>query len=206
MSKPAPSLNLSSKDFVLASSSPRRLMLVRQLELEPAQVCSPDIDETPRSGETPRIYAARMAHEKALAGAALHPGRNILAADTTVAVGKRILPPADDEALARHCLNLLSGRRHNVYSSVTLLDEEGRARHRLVKTAVKFKRLSTSELDAYIANGEWEGKAGGYAIQGLASSFVTHINGSYSAVVGLPLFETRALLEAVGVHVLAPSH
>ena len=147
-----------------------------------------------------------MAHEKAQAGAKICPGQIILAADTTVAVGKRILPPAEDEATARFCLTLLSGRRHNVYSAVTLLDEQGQPRHRLVKTSVKFKRLSDAELDAYIANGEWEGKAGGYAIQGLASSFVTHINGSYSAVVGLPLFETRALLEAVGVHVLAPSH
>lgn len=181
-------------------------MLVRQLGLEPVQVCSPDIDETPHAREKPRIYAARMAHEKALAGQALQPGQIILAADTTVAVGQRILPPADDEATARECLALLSGRRHNVYSAVTVLCEQGEARHRLAKTSVKFKRLSDAEVDAYIASGEWEGKAGGYAIQGLASVFVNHINGSYSAVVGLPLFETRALLEAVGIHVLAPSH
>jgi septum formation protein len=181
-------------------------MLVRQLGLEPVHVCSPDIDETPHAREKPRVYAARMSHEKALAGQTLQPGQIILAADTTVAVGQRILPPADDEATARECLALLSGRRHNVYSAVTVLDEQGEARHRLAKTSVKFKRLSAAEVDAYIASGEWEGKAGGYAIQGLASVFVNHINGSYSAVVGLPLFETRALFEAVGIHVLAPSH
>lgn len=177
-------------------------MLVRQLGLEPADVVAPTIDETPAKRERPRPYAERMAFEKAQAGAKLRPGQIILAADTTVACGQRILPPADDEETARRCLNLLSGRRHQVYSAVCVLDEKGQARQRLACSTVSFKRLHAREIDAYIDSGEWQGKAGGYAIQGLAAGLIKHLSGSYTAVVGLPLFETRALLRGVGIHVL----
>ena len=182
--------------LILASESPRRLELLARIGVVPDMVTPAAIDETPHRGELPPAYAARMAAGKAAAVA--QAGALTLAADTVVAAGRRILPKTEEEAEARAALGLLSGRRHRVYSAVTLIDAEGRARHRLSLTRVAFKRLSEAELDAYLASGEWRGKAGGYAIQGRAEALVRFLSGSHSGVVGLPLFETRALLAAVG--------
>jgi septum formation protein len=164
----------------------------------PAAIDPADIDETPARAEIPAPYAARMAAAKAAATATRHPGALILAADTVVAAGRRILPKAEDEKTARDCLQLLSGRRHRVLTAVTLIDPAGRARHRLSNSIVAFKSLTASEVEAYLRSGEWHGKAGGYAIQGRAEAFVRFLSGSHSGVVGLPLFETRALLAAAG--------
>ena len=183
--------------LVLASASPRRLDLLARIGVVPDEVAPAEIDETPRRGELPPVYAARMAAEKA-AASSVTPGRLVLAADTVVAAGRRILPKTETVEEARAALTLLSGRRHRVYSAVTLLDAEGAGRHRLSTTMVAFKRLSADELDDYLAAGEWRGKAGGYAIQGRAEALIRHISGSHSGVVGLPLFETRALLRAAG--------
>ena len=155
-----------------------------------------DIDESPLKGELPRVYAQLMAREKAQAAA--DDAAFVLAGDTVVAVGRRILPKAEDEATARRCLELMSGRRHRVLSAVALRAPDGTLRERLSETVVRFKNLSNQEIDAYIAGGEWHGKAGGYAIQGSAEGLIAAIAGSHSGVVGLPLFETRALLKAAG--------
>ncbi len=182
--------------LILASASPRRLDLLARIGVIPDAVFPAEIDETPLKGELPRLHACRLAAEKAAAvGAA---GSLVLAADTVVAVGRRILPKTESEEEARAALSLLSGRRHRVHSAVTLVDAGGKARHRLSTSIVVFKRLSEEELDAYLASGEWHGKAGGYAIQGRAQALIRMISGSYSGVVGLPLFETRALLRAAG--------
>ena len=186
--------------LVLASASPRRLDLLSQIGITPAAVDPTELDETPLKGELPLPHAARLAEDKARAVAARHPGRFILAADTVVACGRRILPKAEDERTARQCLGLLSGCRHRVHGGVALLAPDGKLRARSVTTIVTFKRLDHAELEAYIASGEWHGKAGGYAIQGLAAIFVRQLIGSYSNVVGLPLFETAALLKGTGVH------
>ena len=185
-----------SHRLILASASPRRRELLARLGVEAAKVVAADIDETPRKAELPRDYARRMAREKALAVAAADGF--VLAGDTVVAAGRRILPKAEDEATARKCLELLSGRRHRVLSAVALRHPDGSLRERLSETQLKFKRLSEQEIDAYIAGGEWHGKAGGYAIQGMAEALIPWIQGSHSGVVGLPLFETRALLKAAG--------
>jgi septum formation protein len=182
--------------LILASASPRRLDLLARLGVVPDAVTPAEIDETPRKSELPVRYACRMAAEKAAAAA--EPGALTLAADTVVAAGRRILPKTESEAEARATLALLSGRRHRVLSAVTLVDGDGTARHRLSTSIVTFKRLSDEELDDYVAGGEWRGKAGAYAIQGRAEALVRRIAGSYSGVVGLPLFETRALLRAAG--------
>jgi len=182
--------------LVLASASPRRRELIARLGIEPARVVPADIDETPLPGELPRAYAVRVAREKAQAAA--DAGAHVLAGDTVVACGRRILPKAEDEATARRCLELLSGRRHRVLSAIALLAPDGTLRERLSETEVLFKRLSPEEVRAYLAGGEWHGKAGGYAIQGSAEGLITRISGSHSGVVGLPLFETRALLKAAG--------
>ncbi|MBC2778995.1 Maf family protein [Parasphingopyxis marina] len=187
--------------FVLASSSPRRKDLLARIGIVPDMIDPADIDETPRAGELPRVYAARMAAEKAAAAAPRHPGALILAADTVVAAGRRILPKAENEEEARHCLALLSGRRHRVHSAVTVIDAEGTERHRLSTTIVTFRRLNAADIAAYLESGEWQGKAGGYAIQGRAEAWVRFLAGSHSGVVGLPLYETRALLEAAGYSV-----
>jgi septum formation protein len=184
--------------LVLASASPRRLDLLGRIGIVPDVVVPAGIDETPRKAELPARYAARMAAEKAVAVAVGEAGALILAADTVVAAGRRILPKAESEADARAALSLLSGRRHRVHSAVTLIDRAGSARHRLSTTIVAFKRFSPEELDAYLASGEWQGKAGGYAIQGRAEALVRSISGSHSGVVGLPLYETRALLRTAG--------
>jgi septum formation protein len=183
--------------LILASASPRRLDLLRQVGLEPAKIDPADIDETPRPQELPRAYARRMAEAKLAAVAARHPGAVVLAADSVVVCGRRILPKAEVEAEARACLKLLSGRRHRVMGGVAAVGPAGKVRTRLVETVVRFKRLEAAEIDAYLASGEWRGKAGGYAIQGRAAAFVDFISGSYSNVVGLPLFETVALLKSV---------
>lgn len=179
--------------LVLASASPRRLALLAQIGVTPDEVIAADIDETPLKSETPRLYALRLAREKAQAVKA--DGARVLAADTVVAVGRRILPKAETEAEARACLALLSGRTHRVYTAVALKAADGQMRTRLAEARVSFKRLSAPEIEAYIASDEWRGKAGGYAIQGLAARYVTNIVGSYTAIVGLPLYETANLLE-----------
>lgn len=183
---------------MLASASPRRADLVRQIGLGPDHTDPADIDETPRRGERPRDYALRMAEAKARAVAGRRPACWVLAADTVVACGHRILPKAETEAVARRCLALLSGRRHRVIGGLALMTPDGRLRAHAVETRVGFKRLEDRETAAYLASGEWHGKAGGYAIQGLAAAYVTFLNGSYSNVVGLPLAETYALLTGVG--------
>ena len=187
---------MSAPQLILASASPRRRELLARLGIEPVRVVHADIDETPLKGELPRDYAARMAREKALAAA--DSAAHVLAGDTVVAAGRRILPKAEDEATARRCLELLSGRRHRVFSAVALLAPDGSARERLNETQVRFKRLSEEEIRAHLAGGEWRGKAGGYAIQGSAEGLIAWIGGSHSGVVGLPLFETRALLRSAG--------
>lgn len=182
--------------FILASASPRRLSLLASVGLTPREVLPADIDETPRKAEIPKDYALRVALEKAEAVIALRPDTRILSADTVVAMGRRILPKAEDEATARQCLEALCGRRHRVYTAVVLIDAAGRVRHRVVEAHVSMKRLHADEIAAYIATGEWQGKAGGYGIQGAAAAFIPWINGSYSAIVGLPLTETVALLKS----------
>ena len=182
--------------LILASASPRRRELLARLGATPAAVAPADIDETPRKDELPRDYARRMAREKAEAAGSSEGF--VLAGDTVVAAGRRILPKAEDEATARQCLELLSGRRHRVLSAIALRAPDGSMRERLSETIVIFKRLSCDEIDAYIASGEWHGKAGGYAIQGVAEGLVRRIQGSHSGVVGLPLYETRTLLKAAG--------
>jgi septum formation protein len=185
--------------LVLASASPRRLDLLARIGVVPDSVDPADIDEAPLPGELPRVHVARLAAAKAAAVASRHTGAAILAADTVVAAGRRILPKTEDADEAHKCLTLLSGRRHHVLTAVTVIDATGKARHRLSDTIVTFKPLSAAEIAAYIDGGEWRGKAGGYAIQGSAEAFVRYLAGSHSGVVGLPLFETRALLIAAGV-------
>ena len=185
--------------LVLASASPRRLDLLARLSVVPAAIDAADIDETPLAGELPRLYAQRLARAKARTVAARHSRAVVLAADTVVAVGRRILPKAEDEATARRCLALLSGRRHHVLTAVAVVDAGGSLRERLSATIVTFKPLTAAEIDAYIAGGEWAGKAGGYAIQGHAEAFVRWLAGSHSGVIGLPLYETRGLLMASGI-------
>lgn len=181
--------------LTLASASPRRRELLARLGLAPDAVTPADIDETPLKGELPRAYALRMGREKALAVDA--PGF-VLAGDTVVAVGRRILPKTETEPEARVCLELMSGRRHQVLSSVVLRAPDGTLRERLSETVVRFKRLSPAEIATYLAGGEWQGKAGGYAIQGAAEGLIEWIHGSHSGVMGLPLHETRTLLKAAG--------
>jgi septum formation protein len=180
--------------LVLASASPRRLQLLHQVGIVPDRVDPADIDETPALGELPASHVVRLAEAKARAVEPRHPGAFILAADTIVACGRRILPKAEDEATARACLTLLSGRRHRVYGGVALITPSGELAIRRVVSQVAMKRLSERELEFYLESGEWRGKAGGYAIQGCAAAFIPWLAGSYSNVVGLPLFETAQLL------------
>ena len=187
---------MAPPQLILASASPRRRELLARLGIVPCAIAAADIDETPRKAELPRDYAARMAREKAfaVAGGEAH----VLAGDTVVALGRRILPKAEDEQTARTCLKLMSGRRHRVLSAIALKAPDGTLRERISETIVRFKPLSPAEFDAYIASGEWAGKAGGYAIQGSAEALIAWISGSHSGVVGLPLFETRTLLKSAG--------
>ncbi len=183
---------------MLASASPRRLDLLARIGVVPDRVLPTDVDETPRKVELPRLLAIRLANAKADAAAPLAPGALVLAADTVVGVGRRILPKPEAPDAARSCLDLLSGRRHQVTTAVVLLTPDGRRRQRVVASAVTFQRLTEQQVEAYLASGEWQGKAGGYAIQGRAEAFVRFLSGSHSNVVGLPLFETAQLLRGVG--------
>ena len=191
--------------LVLASASPRRLALLQQIGIEPDELIPADIDETPKRSELPRTLAARLAREKARAAAKIVATRPdlassslVIAADTVVSVGRRILPKCELMDEAGECLRLLSGRAHRVHTGMTLITPRGSERNRLVETRVRFKRLSSDEMEAYLASGEWRGKAGGYAIQGLAGSFVVKLVGSYTNVVGLPLHESMSLLVGEG--------
>ena len=188
----------NSPALVLASTSPRRRELLARIGLEPARIAAPEIDETPLKGELPRDYVARLARAKALA-VERAPAEVVLAGDTTVAVGRRILEKPADEADLRRMLGLLSGRRHHVWSGICVVGTGDRPRVRVVDTIVAFKALSAAEIDAYVECGEGMGKAGGYAIQGRAETFVRFLSGSHSNVVGLPLFEARALLSSAGI-------
>ncbi len=201
--------------LVLASASPRRLALLAQIGVKPDEILPSEIDEAPRRGEAPRALAERLAMEKASVAAATALKRAdlapslMLAADTVVCVGGRILPKCETPDQAEACLDLLSGRGHRVFSGLALIAPGGGSRRRLVGTRLRFKRLSRAEIQAYLASGEWQGKAGGYAIQGLAGAFVERLVGSYSNVVGLPLAETAALLAGHGYDVHRswdPSH
>ena len=184
--------------LVLASASPRRLELLRQVGIEPDLIVPAEIDETPRAGEAPMSTARRLAETKSAAVAAAHPDAFVLGADTVVACGRRQLPKAEDETSARRCLELLSGRRHRVHTGIAVHSPSGSSRSRVASTTVAFKRLSRDELRAYLRAGEWRGKAGGYAVQGRATVFIRGVNGSYTNVVGLPLLETVALLSGLG--------
>ncbi len=188
--------------LILASASPRRRDLLAQIGVTPALILHPDIDETPKKAELPASYAKRLSAEKAAKAAQdtrVRDGDLILSADTVVAVGRRILPKTETEQEARACLELLSGRRHRVLTAITLLPFGGKASERLVTSTVAFKRMTDAEIAHYLASGEWQGKAGGYAVQGLAAAYVRWMEGSYSSVVGLPLQETATLLAARGI-------
>jgi septum formation protein len=184
--------------LVLASASPRRLDLLDRIGVVPDSVVPADVDEKVPAGELPREHALRLAREKATAVAAKEPQALVLAADTVVAVGRRILPKVEDEETLRECMRLLSGRRHRVLTGVALAVPGHGVRERLVETMIAMKRLSEDEIDYYAGQGEWRSKAGGYALQGYGEVYVRHIAGSYSNVVGLPLAETRVLLKSAG--------
>ena len=190
--------------FVLASGSPRRLTLLSQIGVEPDRVIPATIDETPKKNELPRNLARRLSQEKLAAAMDLAKddpemaGALMLAADTVVAVGRRVLPKAELIEEAATCLRLLSGRSHRVYTGLAFVNAKGHIRRRLVETRVRFKRLSREDIESYLASGEWRGKAGGYAVQGFAGGFVVKVNGSYSNVVGLPLYEVMTLLTGEG--------
>lgn len=194
LAHPAP----GAAPLVLASASPRRLDLLRQIGLEPGAIVPADIDETPQKRERPRELARRLARAKAATVARLRPDAFVLAADSVVAVGRRVLPKTEDPEEARRHLGLLSGRRHRVHAAVAVISPDGRRAERLVTSIVAFKRLTEAEIAGYLATGEWRDKAGAYAIQGRAAAFVRFLSGSYSAVVGLPLAETSALLGGLG--------
>ena len=184
--------------LILASASPRRLDLLARIGVTPDAVEPADVDESIPKAELPRVHALRLAREKAQAVAERFPDDLVLAADTVVAVGRRILPKVEDEATLRACMALLSGRRHRVMTGVAIAVPGGSIRERLVETMIAIKRLSADEIDYYASHGEWRGKAGGYALQGYGEVYVRHIAGSYSNVVGLPLAETRHLLKSAG--------
>jgi septum formation protein len=184
--------------LVLASASPRRLDLLRQAGLDPDQVIATDVDESPLPDETPRKLALRLAQAKAWAGADRAPGAYVIGSDTMVALGRRLFGKPVDEKDARRILGLLSGRAHKVVTGVAVVSPDGRLASRVAETRVRFKRLTAAEMEAFIATEEWRGVAGGYRIQGRAEAFVTDIQGSYSGIVGLPLYETLALLQGLG--------
>jgi septum formation protein len=184
--------------LILASASPRRLELLGQIGITPDTVIPADIDETLHKDELPRAFALRLAREKAVKIAHNHKGAVVLAADTVVAAGRRVLDKPVDANDALRILKILSGRRHKVYGGICVIDAAGQARTKLVETIVSFRRLSSTELAEYIACGEWDGKAGAYAIQGLASTYVKFLSGSYSNVIGLSLYDTVNLLNASG--------
>ncbi|MCB9982269.1 MAG: septum formation protein Maf [Rhodospirillales bacterium] len=184
--------------LILASASPRRIDLLKQVGITPDEILPADIDEAPQKGELPRDLAQRLSLQKARTIAKNHKDSYILAADTVVGAGRVILDKAEDEAYACHCLKTLSGRRHHVYGGITLITPDGKALTRLVDTLIQFKRLSSQEIETYVESGEWQGKAGGYAIQGRAEGYIKFIRGSYSNVVGLSLYDTIRMLEGCG--------
>lgn len=188
----------TAQSLILASASPRRLDLLAQIGVTPNKVCPADINEEPLPGELPRAHALRLAQEKAVKIAGENPGTIILAADTVVAVGRRILPKTESVDEARMCLELMSGRAHRVYTGVAVIAADGDMRVRVSETRLKMKRLSDQDLRDYLESGEWQGKAGGYGIQGRAGVFIAHLSGSYTGVVGLPVYETSHLLQACG--------
>ena len=190
----------SSIPLILASASPRRRDLLAQIGLHPV-VAAAEIDETPLVRELPQAHVQRLAHAKAHHIAAMHPGAVVIAADTGGACGRRLLPKAEEEKQAQACLALLSGRRHRVYGGICVIAPDGRVARRVVMTAVVFRRLDGSDVERYLAGGEWRGKAGGYAIQGSAAAFVRSLNGSYTNVVGLDLYAASALLRGAGIAV-----
>ncbi len=195
-----PPMNAAERTrFILASGSPRRLELLAQLGVTPDLVDPPEVDESPRRGEVPADYARRVTRDKLAVAAARHPDAIVLAADTVVAAGRRILPKAESEAEIAACLRVLSGRRHKVMTAVAVASPDGRVRERLVTSIVALPALTQAEIAAYAATGEGIGKAGGYAIQGRGGALCRWMTGSHSAIVGLPLFETRALLRAAGL-------
>ncbi|MCF6302400.1 MAG: Maf family nucleotide pyrophosphatase [Devosiaceae bacterium] len=191
-------------ELILASASPRRLALLNQIGIEPEHLVPAHVDETPERGELGRKLAIRLAQSKAMTTqhkahqSGIADNALVLGADTVVAVGRRILPKAETMEEAATSLRLLSGRSHRVYTGLCLLSASGQVRNRLVETKIRFKRLSAKEIESYLASAEWRGKAGGYAIQGIAGAFVQKLSGSYHAVVGLPLYETVALLTGAG--------
>lgn len=186
--------------FILASASPRRLQLLEQIGLKPDKIIPADIDETPIKNELPAPYVARIALGKAAKIAAENPDAFVLAADTTVACGRRIMAKAESEKQEREFLELLSGRRHKVITGIVVFAPGGKKSQRIVTTTVHFRRLTTEDIDAYIKSGEWQGKAGGYAIQGLGATFAKSFSGSYTNVVGLSLYETTQMLKGLGFH------
>ncbi len=189
----------SNKRLILASASPRRLDLLGQIGVKPHAVVPADINEDPMTGELPCGHALRLAQEKATVISTRYSGDIILAADTVVGVGRRILLKTETEDEARMCLEMMSGRGHRVFTGVALINSDGIMKHRVVETRLRMKRLSVQEIDYYIDSKEWQGKAGGYGIQGYAGAFIEQIVGSYTNVVGLPLFETRNLLISAGI-------
>lgn len=193
-----PILLRQHKKLVLASASPRRAQLLEQIGIKPDKIAPADIDETPIKGELPRDHALRLAREKGLAVKDNYKGHFILSADTVVACGRRILPKAETKEQALECLKLLSGRRHHVYGGICIITNQGKIITRLCDTIVKFKKLSPKEINFYIESREWEGKAGGYAVQGLAASYIAFLQGSYSNVVGLSLYDIMQILDGNG--------
>lgn len=190
---------MSGDGFILASASPRRVQLLAQVGLKPDAIIPADINEDPIPGELPRPHARRLAQEKAARVASDHPGKIILAADTVVGVGRRILPKTLTREEAESCLTLMSGRAHRVFTGVCVIHADGTLRARVSETRLKMKRLSDEELERYLDCEEWHGKAGGYGIQGRAGAFIHHISGSYTGVVGLPVYDTVQLLKSAGV-------
>lgn len=193
-------MSSAATTLILASASPRRLALLTTIGITPSQILPADIDETPLKNELPHLYAKRVATAKVALIAAKHPEAVVLAADTVVACGKRILPKAEDEKTARACLKLLSGKRHRVYTAIAIAKDR-KIHFDTVMTMVQFARLTNKDIEHYIASKEWEGKAGGYAIQGLAEAFIPRINGSVSNVIGLPLAKTKNMLASAGVKI-----
>lgn len=197
-------LPLKHHPLILASASPRRVQLLEQVGITPSAIIPADIDETPLKQELPRNLAIRLAQEKAKAVFAQNPDHFVLAADTVVACGRRILPKTEKPEEAKACLKLLSGRRHHVYGGICVITPSGEIRLRLCDTVVKFKTLSTAEIKTYLDSGEWQGKAGGYAIQGLAASYISFLQGSYSNVVGLSLYDIMQILNGNGFFNVSP--
>ena len=184
--------------LILASASPRRLDLLKQINITPFAICPADIDETPHKGESPKDHALRLSCEKSHKISVIHSGTYILAADTVVACGRRILPKTKDEASVQECLELLSGRRHHVYGGIALLTPDGNLISRVSDTMVQFKHLTTQDIKTFLVTKEWDGVAGGYAIQGMGAAFVKRLSGSYSNVVGLSLYDTMQILQGSG--------